>query len=367
MEEKKDLLEKKEDAKETDLDKKAEGIAFGIADKAVKRIEDQLKESEIGKVVSKKELSNTNVKTLSKNEKIVRFFKALVRREGPDYKVIKALSEGVAADGGNLFPNEFRYEIIKDIEEQHRMRSLVKVLPMTRDIIDIPKRGSQVKVYWTAENAAKTTTTADWSQKQLVAYKMAAILYSSEELVDDSTIDVVQEIISQFSEAIATEEDRVITAGSGVAQPTGLTSATITAIACAGNLDFDDINNLFYNLPTQYRNKASFLVHNSNMLEIAKIKDSNGRYLYQDSQAAGDPPTLKGRPVYENNHLPESEIYFGDYKSAYYVGDRQQMTVDISREAGNAWEYDQVSIRVVERIAGNCVLENAVRVLNTIP
>ena len=43
------------------------------------------------------------------------------------------------------------------------------------------------------------------------------------------------------------------------------------------------------------------------------------------------------------------------------------MTVKISDTAGTAWEYDQIGIRIVERIGGNCVLENAMRKLISIP
>ena len=81
----------------------------------------------------------------------------------------------VAADGGYLFDDEFRKEIIKDVEESYVMRNLVRIVPMTRDIMNIPKEANTVKVYDTKENAVKTTTTATWEQKTLTAYKMAAI------------------------------------------------------------------------------------------------------------------------------------------------------------------------------------------------
>ena len=194
------------------------------------------------------------------------------------------------------------------------------------------------------------------------------ILYSSEELVEDSTeIDVVQLIISLFAEALAEEEDKVITAGTGTGQPTGLTSCTIGSVTCSGNLDFDDIINLIYLLPSKYRRNAKFLVNNVNIKELRKIKDTTNRYIWQESVAPGQPATIYGYPVIENNYVPESEIYFGDYKMGYWLGDRRKMTVKVSDIAGTAWEYDQIGIRVVERIAGNCVLENAMRVLNTIP
>jgi len=193
-------------------------------------------------------------------------------------------------------------------------------------------------------------------------------MYASEELVEDcDTLDVVQMVIRLFAEAIANEEERVITAGTGVGQPTGLTNCTITSVTCSGNLDFDDIIDLIYNLPAKYRRNASFLCHNTNIRELRKIKDSQNRYIWMDSPVPRQPATIHGYPVHENNWLPESEIYFGDFKMGYWLGDRKRLTVTVSREAGNAWEKDQVGIRVVSRIAGNCVLEAAMRKLTSIP
>lgn len=210
--------------------------------------------------------------------------------------------------------------MIKDIEEPTRMRGLVTVIPMKRDVMKIPKLGSRPQVRWTSENAVKSTTTADFSQKTLTAYKCAAILYASEELVEDSKeIDVVKFIIGLFSEVLAEEEDKVITAGTGVGQPTGLTSCTISSVTCSGNLSFDDIINLIYLLPSKYRRNAKFLVNNANIKEMRKLKDSQNRYLWMDAVAPGQPATFHGYPVIENNWVPESEIYFGDYKKGCFL------------------------------------------------
>lgn len=130
---------------------------------------------------------------------------------------------------------------------------------------------------------------------------------------------------------------------------------------------FDDIINLIYALPSQYRRKAKFLVNNANIRELRKLKDSQNRYIWQDSPAPGQPSTIYGYPVIENNWVGEDGIYFGDYKLAYWLGDRKKMTVTVSNIAGTAWTQDQTGIRVVERLAGNCVLEDAMRELVTIP
>lgn len=305
------------------------------------------------------------VDSLTKDERIVGFFSALVH---DDRIALKALSEGVAADGGYLVPDEFKAELVRDLAEPTRMRSQVRVVPMVRDVMRIPKLGSRPTLRWTSENAAKSTTTADFEEKVLTAYKVAAILYASDELIEDAVdFNVVQLIISLFSEAIAEEEDKVITAGTGTGQPTGLMNCTIASVTCGGNLTFDDIINLIYALPAKYRINATFLSHNTNIRELRKVKDSQQRYIWQEAIAPGQPDTIMGYPIYENNWLSEARIYFGDYKKAYWLGDKGRISVTISREAGEAWEHDQVGIRVVERLAGNCVLENAVRYLTSIP
>ena len=96
------------------------------------------------------------------------------------------------------------------------------------------------------------------------------------------------------------------------------------------------------------------------------VKDSQNRYIWQDSVVPGQPSTIYGYPVIENNWLPETEMYFGDFKMGYWLGDRKKMTVTVSNIGGDAWSKDQIGIRVVERIAGNCVLEAAMRKLTGI-
>ena len=100
---------------------------------------------------------------------------------------------------------------------------------------------------------------------------------------------------------------------------------------------------------------------------MRKIQDTNGRYLWQEPLSANQPATIHGFPVIEDNNLPESEIYFGDLKYGYWLGDRQKMTVKISQDTTQAFTQDQTAIRVVSRIAGTVVEARAIKCLNTIP
>ena len=100
---------------------------------------------------------------------------------------------------------------------------------------------------------------------------------------------------------------------------------------------------------------------------MRKIKDSNGRYLWQEPLSAGQPATVYGFPVIQDNNLSEAEIYFGDLRYAYWLGDRQQMTVKISQDTTEAFTKDQTAIRIVSRIAGTVVEARALKLLNSIP
>lgn len=298
---------------------------------------------------------------LTKDEKILGFFNALVTN---NQVALKALSEGSDADGGYLFPNEFLAELVQDLPNVNVMRQYVRIIPMRRDKMDISTLVSGPKVTWTAENAAKSTTSAHFGTKQLVAYKMAAILYSSDELVEDSdTTDVVSLIIRLFTEAIADEEEKVIWTGNGTTQPQGLTVGTVGGTVTASGQDFDDINALYYALPQKYRVNAAFFMNDNTAMNVSKLKDSNGRYLWQDAISEQEPPRLKGKPAVISDWVPNGQIFFGDLKRGYFLGDRKRITVKVSNDTETAFTKDQTAIRVVERIGGLIVLSAAIRKL----
>lgn len=364
------------DEEEEDDEEKADALAeeivakLGLGDikKSIEELKEKAKdtsaESKVAKILNLESLKEKDVNKMTTEEKIIGFFGAMLHN---DHTTLKALSEGTAADGGYLFPDEFRAEIIRDIADTPHMRGEVTVIPMKRDIMNIPTLVSKPQVTWTEENSTKSTTTAHFGQATLTVKKMAAIMYLSDELIEDSTeIDVVQFIIGLFSEALGDEEDRVITRGNGTTEPTGYQGAFAYVNATVGNLTFDDVIDLEYGLPSKYQKNAKFYAHRNLIRDMRKIKDSNNRYLWIDSVAVGQPATFHGKIVIEDNNLPEQELYFADLKQAYWLGDRKKMTVKVTQDTETAFTKDQTAIRVVSRIAGYPVLAAAGRALGAI-
>jgi len=299
---------------------------------------------------------------LTKEEKIIGFFYGLVTRNDTILRQLseKALGEGNGADGGYLFPHEFMAEILKDLPDLNVMRQYVRIVPMKRNKMDITNLISPLQVVWTAENATKSTTTARFAQQTLTAFKAAAIIYSSDELIEDSTeFDVVSLIIQLFSEAIATEEEKVIWTGNGTTQPQGINVATVASIGGTGNA-YNDITNLFYLLPSKYRVNAAWFANSQTMNAIELVKDTTGRPLF-NSGTESLPATLKGKPIVVSEWAPSRVLYFGDMKRAYFLGDRKRMTAKVSNDTETAFTKDQTAIRVVFRIGGLLAWPAAVR------
>lgn len=213
----------KEEVEDEAIQKAAEDVVAGLGLDAIKKqlaeLNSKLDKKEIKKdnktsqLLDLEALMQKDVSEMTAKEKTVGFFQAILQN---NTTVLKALSEGTSADGGYLFPDEFRSEIIRDISDGNYMRKEVRVVPMKRDVMKVPTLASKPLVTWTEENTTKSTTTAHFGEQTLTVKKMAAVLYASDELIEDSTeIDVVKLIIGLFSEAIGEEEDRVICQGNG--------------------------------------------------------------------------------------------------------------------------------------------------------
>ena len=76
-----------------------------------------------------------------------------------------------------------------------------------------------------------------------------------------------------------------------------MTAASATAIT------MDEIMDLYYSLRAPYRRNAVFIMNDSTIKAIRKLKNGNGDYLWQPSLTAGQPDTLLNRPAVSYTHL----------------------------------------------------------------
>ncbi len=100
----------------------------------------------------------------------------------------------------------------------------------------------------------------------------------------------------------ATREEEAFLTGDGSGKPTGIFNATgggqlgVTA-GSATAITADELIDLFYSLNSAYRKNAVWLLNDSTMKNIRKLKDSNGQYLWQPALHEGGFDTLLGKRI----------------------------------------------------------------------
>lgn len=309
----------------------------------------------------------SDLKSLTKDEKIVTFFKALVysKNDPASQQVLRALTE-TDSEGGYLVPEELRTEVFRVLPDFVIMRNLARVLPMSSDTLKINSLSARPTAYWTSEYQSKSTTSAEFGQISLSPNDLVCLLPITEQLLADANIDLVQFIIQLFAEAIGLAEDKAFFTGSGSGQPKGITQESIANQGLAGaSPSMDDIIDLIDLVPQRVVQspKAAFVANRKVKRQLRKIKDGNNDYIWRDGKGgvggSGEsvrlPDTLYGYPFYEQNDLNQSELYFGDW-SMYIIGDRQTMAVQTTTEGGDAWRRNAMEIKAVERVDGKAIL-----------
>jgi len=115
----------------------------------------------------------------------------------------------------------------------------------------------------------------------------------------------------------------------------------------------DDLIDLVYARAVPYRMAGSFVMATNAVSKARKLKDSDGQYLWQPSNQAGEPDRLLGYPVFEDPYLaaPASatkSVLFGDM-SAYVI---KQLPLRVAISTEYLFNTDSVAIKTVYRAGG---------------
>lgn len=278
------------------------------------------------------------------------------------------LSEGVDANGGYLVPEEFERQIVEALKEENVMRKLCKVIT-TANERKIPVAGTHSVAAWTTENAPYTESNPTFDQKTIDAYKLTDLIKVSVELLDDSAFPLEPYIAKEFASAFGVAEETAFCVGTGSGQPTGLFTANGGAVgitaAGATAVTADEVISLIYALKAPYRKNAKFLMNDSTVAALRKLKDGNGQYLWQPSIMAGQPDKLLGYDIYTSPYVPVMAagayaIAYGDFMN-YWIADRTGRTVQRLNELYST--NGQVGFVATERVDGKIILPEGVQIL----
>ena len=283
--------------------------------------------------------------------------------------VSNVLVEGTDASGGYLVPAEWDARLIEKLDEENVIRRLGTTI-QTSGERKLNVAATKPAASWVEESGALQFSDPAFSQVILDAYKLSVAVKVSEELLADNQYDLEGYLIRSFGQAIAQKEEEAFIIGDGNKKPAGILHATYggqTGITAAkeAELSVDEVIDLIYKLKRPYRAKAAFLMADSTLASIRKMKDGTGQYIWQPALTAGEPDRLLGYPVYTSAYMPtiaagQPVAAFGDY-SYYNIGDRGTRTFAALNELYAA--NGQVAFVAKERVDGKLILPETVQIL----
>ncbi len=293
-----------------------------------------------------------------------------MRSKVPMPNVTNALQVGTDSEGGYLVPDEYERTLVEALEEENIFRQMAKVIKTSSGDRKIPVVASKGTASWIDEEGAYPESDDSFGQVSIGAYKLGTMIKVSEELLNDSVFDLQSYISREFARRIGAKEEEAFFTGDGKGKPLGVLAATggaetgVTA-ASATAVTADELMDLYYSLKSPYRKKSVWVLNDSTIKAIRKLKDNNGQYLWQPSLTAGTPDMILGRPIKTSAYMPAiaagaKTIAFGDF-SYYWIADRQGRSFKRLNELFAA--TGQVGFLASQRVDGKMILAEAVKVL----
>lgn len=253
---------------------------------------------------------------------------------------------------GYLVPVEMDMTIIELIELRGVFRRNAEVVPMTSDTKMSPRWSGRMVAYWVGEGGKPTEVDPRFTQIQLVAKNLSAMTKISNQLDEDSLVDLGEKIADMAALAFAEAEDQAGFNGDGTSTYGGVTgviqkllqtpnAASLIAAAATHvtvpQLTLADYQKLIGSYPEYPNAKPKWFCHKTvwaNSMGPLQLAAGGNRV---DNIAAGSQREFLGYPVEIVQVLPQSAnltgasatpsltvpLAFGDLSLAAKLGDRR--------------------------------------------
>lgn len=262
----------------------------------------------------------------------------------------KAMSTAVAADGGYLVDPQTADAIRTMLMATSSLRAVANVVNVEANAYDVLIDRSEVGSGWATETASTSETSTPTIERISIAlHELAAMPKASQRLLDDSAFDVEGWLAGKIATRFIRAEAAAFVSGDGVDKPKGILLPTKVAnaswswgnlgyVATGAAADFassnaaDCIVDLVYALGADYRANGTFVMNSKTAGAVRKMKDADGRFMWSDGLAAGEPARLMGYAVLICEDMPDVgagtyPIAFGDFRAGYTIAERPDLRI----------------------------------------
>lgn len=250
-------------------------------------------------------------------------------------------------------PTEIAQEVIKNVISQASILKVCKHEPMTSDKKTLPKLTDSGSASWVGEGEVIETTLPKFEYPQLKACKLAIIVPVTKEKINDTIINVMEEVKQAMADAFATAIDEAMIFGKDSPFDTNLVTAIGTQkITATSSLD-DDISNAMGLVEDNKYNCNNILMGTTQKRVLRKLSNDSNYKGAISLTSAYDTPIEFVRNWDDNKALTIT----GDFSKAI-VGTRDGMEYEILKEATiesgeetiNLAQRDMIAIKATIRL-----------------
>ena len=178
----------------------------------------------------------------------------------------------------------------------------------------------------------------------------------SRELAADAP-NAVAIIEDKLARALAAKLEWYGLRGTGSQMPLGLINfADMNAEAVGGSVDYDNLLNALSANEVDNHTSNAYVGSPANFNVLRQLKSGDGT---NSAALYLEPPTvIRNLTAYSTSAMPDTTMALGDF-SQFLIGLRQAASIEVSTEAGSAFEEHAVYVKVTWRGCFNTEHRNA--------
>lgn len=340
--EKRDELQQKMDSLVSKADQETRAMTdeevaeFDAAEKEIRAIDETIARDERARSAEKKSIPTAMEERAAIEEK-----------EFADY-VMGKITEMRAGEqnmtmsnNGAIIPTTIANRIIKAVKDRCPILARATIYNV-KGTLKVPVWGKanathDIAVGYQTEFTEITADSGKFTSVDLGGYLAGALTLIGKSVENNGSFSVVDFIVNQMAEEIATwiEGQLLIGTGSSAAQGATNTTTVLTA-ASSTAITADELIDLQAKIKQAYQANACWIMNPATFTAVKKLKDGNNRYLLQDDVTGEFPFRLLGKPVFLSDNMPAiaagaKAVLYGDC-SGLSVNFRENISIQVLLE-----------------------------------
>jgi HK97 family phage major capsid protein len=278
------------------------------------------------------------------------------------------------AGGFTVAPQQFVADLIQAVDNRLFFRGLATVSQlMGAHSIGRPSLAANpADATWTSELLTGTEDSSmAFGKRELTPHPLAKLIKVSRKLLRHSPIGPEALIRDRLAYTLAVPQESAFMLGTGDSQPLGVFTASADGISTSRDVStdnattavtFDGLKNAKWALHPGYWPRAQWIAHTDFGKQVDKIKDGEGRYIWQESVVVGQPDRLLGFPVNYSAYAPNTfttgqyAAILGDFANYWIV---ESLSFEIQRLSELYAATNQVGFITRAELDGMPVLQDA--------